>query len=69
MTAVEKPRVAGVLHARQDLSLAREAAEDLGGIHAALDELHRDPLFEPAVGALAEMTSPMSPRPRGSIKR
>ena len=55
LARVEKPRDAGVLQARQDSSLARKTAQNLDGVHAALDELHRDFLFEPPVGALAEI--------------
>src|SRR5262249_57325740 len=51
----EQPRDAGVLQARQDSPLTREAPQDLAGVHAALDELHRDFLLESAVSALAEI--------------
>jgi hypothetical protein len=55
LAGIEKPRDAGMLQARQDPPLARKTTQNLDGIHAALDELHRDFLFEPSVGALAEI--------------
>ncbi len=53
--SVEKPRDSRVLQARQDSPLTRETAQDLAGVHATLDELYRNFLFEPAVGALREI--------------
>ena len=61
LATVEKPRDAGVLQARQDSPLARETAQNLNGVHAALDELHRDFLFKPSVGSLAEIDLAHSP--------
>lgn len=47
--AVEKPRDIGVLQRGEDLALGPEPGQHLVGVHAALDELERDPLLEGAV--------------------
>ena len=39
----------------EDLALGPEAGEHLLGVHAALDDLERDPLLVLAVGALGEV--------------
>ncbi len=55
LAAVKKTRDAGMLESRQHAPLVCKPAQDLRRIHAALDELHRDFLFESSVGALGEI--------------
>ena len=64
LACVEKPRDTRMLQTREDSPLTRETPQDFAGVHAALDELHRDLLFEPAVGALTEvdLAHPAAPK-------
>jgi hypothetical protein len=62
--AVEQPGDVGVIQAGEDLPFGEEAAEDLVGVHAALDQLEGDPLLELPVGALGEIDDPHPAAPQ-----
>ncbi len=49
--SVVEPGDVGMLESGQDLAFMAETAEDVIGVHAALDQLEGDPLLELSVGA------------------